>query len=153
MRVYGMEPADVLFAFLIANGFSPAECCNVIYRPLSNNLKGAADRVLRDKPSISRMANELIAAAEPALTKKERKKKLAQVDKETITAELYQQVNFAKPGKEKSDILIQIANLYQLKRTEEKEKDKRVTYYLPLRCEVCPYKANQKKQPPKAPEE
>lgn len=141
MRIYGLEPQDVLFAFLIASGFSPGECCNVIYRPLSNNLKGAAERVLRNNPTISKMVEEIKAAAEPAIVKKKTKKVVANINKDTIVAELWQQAGFAKAGKDKADIYIKIADLLRLKQTEDKEKDKRVVYYLPLRCDVCPYKA------------
>lgn len=140
MRIYGLEPQDVLFAFLIASGFSPSECCNVIYRPLSHNLKGSAEKVLRNNPTISKMADEIKAAAEPAITRKKTKKVVANIDKDTIVAELWQQASFAKEGKDKAEVYMKIADLLRLKQAEDKEKDKRVVYYLPLRCDVCPYK-------------
>jgi hypothetical protein len=42
-------------------------------------------------------------------------------------------------GKQKADILLKLAEFEQMK-SEEAPKEKKVTYYLPLKCNVCPYK-------------
>ena len=67
-------------------------------------------------------------------------KSKASFDKDRIIEELHVQYERAKDGKEKAEIMMKIADIMQVKKEEAKEEDKRLTYYLPLRCEICPWK-------------
>lgn len=64
-------------------------------------------------------------------------------DKNVLLRELQIQYRAAGTAKEKSDILVKIADIQQMKKTMElSEKEERVHYYLPLlECEHCPHKA------------
>lgn len=53
---------------------------------------------------------------------------------------LSRQVRDTDDPKQKADILMKIADLQRMKQDENTEKEKLVHYYLPLRCEVCPWK-------------
>lgn len=53
---------------------------------------------------------------------------------------LAEQAREASDPKQKADILMKIADLQRMKQDENTEKEKLVHYYLPLRCEVCPWK-------------
>ena len=53
---------------------------------------------------------------------------------------LAEQAAEATDPKQKADILMKIADLQRMKQDENTEKEKLVHYYLPLRCEVCPWK-------------
>lgn len=53
---------------------------------------------------------------------------------------LEEQLGATDDAKQKTDILMKIADLQRMKQEENIEKERQVHYYLPLRCEVCPFK-------------
>lgn len=60
--------------------------------------------------------------------------------KDGMIEALSRQVRDTDDPKQKADILMKIADLQRMKQDENTEKEKLVHYYLPLRCEVCPWK-------------
>lgn len=60
--------------------------------------------------------------------------------KEGMIDALSEQVKNADDPKQRADILMKIADLQRMKQDENTEKEKLVHYYLPLRCEECPWK-------------
>ncbi len=48
-------------------------------------------------------------------------------------------------GKERTEVLLKIADLQRMKQEENKEEEQRVHYYLPLKCELCPLKKKEGK--------
>lgn len=150
MRAYELEAQDVCFAQLVADGYSLQEACSVIYRPFGRSLATTASQILKQKPGIQVLIDNLkmdIDSMTDVLNgndgKKKRKKSVT-FDKDMIAQELYTQATRAKEGKERADIWVKIADLMQVKKEEDKDAEKRVLYYLPLRCDICPYKNNKK---------
>lgn len=151
MKQYDLEMADVGFAYLLANGFAPQEACQLMYNPIGRSLASTATMMMKKKPGIDVLMNHLKEDYErafkrsEALTGKESPKpkgtkKKSNLDKETVLEELNIQYGKAKDGKEKADIMMKIADILQVKREEDKAEDKRLVYYLPLRCDICPWK-------------
>lgn len=60
--------------------------------------------------------------------------------KDGMIEALSAQVRDTQDPKQKADILMKIADLQRMKQDENTEKEKLVHYYLPLRCEACPWK-------------
>lgn len=142
MRIYDLEPQDVCFAQLVACGYSEDEACSVIYRPLRQSLSTSVKRLYNQKPEIQKLIDSMRADID-ALTNRQvatAKRRKPVVDKDSVLTELSKQYNLAKEGKERADIMMKIADILQIKKEEDKDNDKRITYYLPLRCEICPHK-------------
>lgn len=149
MRSYELELEDVLFAQLVADGYSQQEAAQAIYHPMGMSLttfsrklmerksgiKLLIDNIKDDMERANKRVDEIIASTNP-----KSKKKKAVFDKDRIIEELYIQYSRAKEGKEKADIMTKIADIMQVKKEEAKEEEKRLVYYLPLRCEICPWK-------------
>lgn len=162
MAQYDLCMEDVGFAYMMANGFSPQEACQIIYHPIGKSLATTATMTMKKKPGIEVLMNNIKEDYERAIkrseallggvsetnkaTAKVRKKKAGSLDKETVLEELNIQYQKAKDGKEKADIMMKIADILQVKREEDKAEDKRLVYYLPLRCEICPYKNKNKSE-------
>ena len=149
MRSYELELEDVLFAQLVADGYSQQEAAQAIYHPMGMSLtpfsrklmerksgiKLLIDNIKDDMERANKRVDEIIASTNP-----KSKKKKAVFDKDRIIEELHIQYSRAKEGKEKADIMTKIADIMQVKKEEAKEEEKRLVYYLPLRCEICPWK-------------
>lgn len=152
MRTYEIDLEDVMFAQLVADGFSEQESAQVIYQPLGMSLTVFVKKKMEKKSGIKLLIDNLIADREKALKrvdelmatldpkKKGKGKNKATFDKDRIIEELHLQYERAKEGKERAEIMMKIADIMQVKKEEAKEEEKRLTYYLPLRCEICPWK-------------
>lgn len=152
MRSYELELEDVLFAQLVADGYSQQEAAQAIYHPMGMSLTTFSRKLMEKKAGIKLLIDNLIADKERALRrvdemlatidpkKKGRGKNKATFDKDRIIEELHLQYERAKEGKERAEIMMKIADIMQVKKEEAKEEEKRLTYYLPLRCEICPWK-------------
>lgn len=152
MRTYEIDLEDVMFAQLVADGFSEQESAQVIYQPLGMSLTVFVKKKMEKKSGIKLLIDNLIAEKEEAMkqvdemlatlgTKKKGKgKDKPAYDKDWFIDKMYVEVLNAKEGAERAMILSKMADLKQIKKAEEKEEEKRLTYYLPLRCEICPWK-------------
>lgn len=66
-------------------------------------------------------------------------------DRDNLLAELQLQYRTATDPKSKADILNKIADICKMKQAETPTEDEnRVHYYLPLRCDICPYNPKNK---------
>lgn len=152
MRSYELELEDVLFAQLVADGYSQQEAAQAIYHPMGMSLTTFSRKLMEKKAGIkllidnikddmeraSKRVDEMLATLD---TKKKGKGKNKPIyDKDWFIGEMYIQAMRAKEGTERATILAKMADLKQIKKAEEKEEEKRLTYYLPLRCEICPWK-------------
>jgi hypothetical protein len=152
MRTYELDLEDVMFAQLVANGYGEQEAAQVIYQPLKMSLATFARKKMEQKSGIKLLIDNIKADEERAQRRidellatvdskgKGKGKSKASFDKDRIIEELHVQYERAKDGKEKAEIMMKIADIMQVKKEEAKEEDKRLTYYLPLRCEICPWK-------------
>lgn len=152
MRTYEIDLEDVMFAQLVADGFSEQESAQVIYQPLGMSLTVFVKKKMEKKSGIKLLIDNLVAEKEEAMkqvdemlatldTKKKGKgKDKPAYDKDWFIDKMYIEAMNAKEGAERATILAKMADLKQIKKAEEKEEEKRLTYYLPLRCEICPWK-------------
>lgn len=62
-------------------------------------------------------------------------------NKDDIVRELNVLASASKDPKQKTEILLKLADLQQMKKEKSVDEEPRLTYYLPLRCEICPWKA------------
>lgn len=144
--LYQLSPMDVMFCMLVACGADRAEAYNAIFRPNTakkENMKYQASQLAREKPGIENLIKSMFlnygvpvgadfgdgedkSAFEPKRYR----------DKDSILTALEQEVQTAK-GKERADILLRIADLQRMKQEENKEEEKRIHYYLPIKCSLC----------------
>lgn len=152
MRSYELELEDVLFAQLVADGYSQQEAAQAIYHPMGMSLTTFSRKLMEKKAGIKLLIDNIKDDMERAAKRvdemlatvgskgKGKGKRKAPLTKDRIIEELFVQYGRAKDGKEKAEIMMKIADVMQVKKEEAKEEEKRLTYYLPLRCEICPWK-------------
>lgn len=139
-RAYGLDAEDICYSALVALGFDKAEVAGIIYRPLKSNLKLVASKKEIARPEIPHLIEAIKESLTPPAPKQRKTKPSSFFDKDTIIEELSKQTQFAREGKERADIIMKIADVAQVKKQEDQEDERRVIYYLPLRCDVCPHK-------------
>lgn len=61
-------------------------------------------------------------------------------EKDGVINALTVEANNARDPKQRAEIITKIADIQRMKQQEDAEREKLVHYYLPLRCEVCPWK-------------
>lgn len=159
MRIYSLSNEDVAFAQLMAAGRTQLEAYYIAY---SNKLatdpdspQRAAHQLITDRPNIVTLIRALQAYttnSQQAKDKgKEAHKKTQEKGKEkenktniaTKEGQLQELANIYEEltsPKDRLDALKQTADLQQLKHEQSTEEDKRVHYYLPMKCALCPYK-------------
>jgi hypothetical protein len=144
MDGFGLEARDVMFAELVALKFSPAEVFEIIFQPMGAPDTASAAYLLA-RPRLKELIKNLrekVPKPKPAQEEKVRIKDARHLSRADVTEELWKQYKNGKAGKERADILLKFADFKQMEKDPE---EKRVTYYLPLKCNVCPLKANDKK--------
>lgn len=152
-RRYNIREEDVCFAILAARGIDMGIAFKVVYNTSAKDYDKAAKRLLSGNPQI-----EMLIKAEKELrngqlpigyikeSKMERESRSAMLDKSVdlrsksgVLDALEEAYRSADNAKMQADILSKIADLQKMKNEEDQEQKKLVNYYLPLRCEVCPY--------------
>lgn len=70
-----------------------------------------------------------------------------QMSKDEVAAQLKRQIELLPDGsKEKADVLMKYADLFAMKKEEKKgEEEEVIKIWMPLTCDICPYKNNTKK--------
>ena len=149
MQVYALTNEEVAFCQLVATGRTQAEAYSFAFFASAITNKETANvsagRIIKARPGIPALIKALqhTANAEDRNPKEDRRKKAKPVSISTKDAQLKELealYNQAQEPKQRAEILKQVADLQQLKHEQSAEKEKRVHYYLPLRCEECPYK-------------
>lgn len=66
----------------------------------------------------------------------------AQLSKDEVASQLRAQIELLPDGsKEKADVLMKYADLFAMKKEEKKaEDDEIIRIWMPLTCDICPYK-------------
>jgi hypothetical protein len=144
---------NVYMAMLMACGCSQDEAECVVYgdggSPSVEALKMRASRRIKDNPGILECVKWLKASklgvqaslvqdiGKGGQTRKRPKSQKDYRNKDILIEELSIQADCATSPKEKSDILMKIADLQRMKQDETKDEEELVHFYLPLTCEKC----------------
>jgi hypothetical protein len=155
---YNIEPRDALFLQLVAIGADPGDAYRAVYmHGATNNLKTAeqcrtaAKEWISQHPGaalfIQRFKNKLFKNKNNSITdnkieegnnivSEEEAKKFA--DKSYMIRSLLA-ASAGMTGKERADILFKVADLQQMKKEENKEREEVRHYYLPYvsNCRTC----------------
>lgn len=160
MRIYSLSNEDVAFAQLMAAGRTQLEAYYIAYlNKIATNPDSpqrAAHQLITDRPNIVTLTRALQAYTTNSQQAKDKGKeahKKAQEkgkdEKNNITtkegqlqelASIYEELTSPK---DRLDALKQTADLQQLKHEQTTEEDRRIHYYLPMKCALCPYKPAQ----------
>lgn len=163
-RTYNLDPRDVLFCYLVAAGADRAESYFVIYdhgtnktcktleqaRTKANDFfslnPGAAvlvQRIKNKKPLNTSDAKRQAQTAEQENETKERQEQEQEEikkfsNKSYIIAQLAKEAK-NQSGKERANILMQIADLQRMKQEETKQDEEKRLFYLPFvsSCRSC----------------
>ena len=141
-KKYGVPVQSLVMADLIAIGYTANEAYTVAYQgnasfsqerniTLRENIiasPGFSDMV-RDRGGRMENVSALSAEIKP------------QYSKEEIASKLRAQIEMLPDGsKEKADVLMKYADLLAYKREETKTEEDIIRIWLPLTCDICPYK-------------
>lgn len=133
MVKYNLSAKDVFLAYLIAAGMPGGDAFVALYDVGITGKDRACESYMASKPTLGSLVSQLCkgggrsAAAKFDLRSKDGVIDAMQTEYETAT-----------DPKQRTDILNKIADLQQLKKDEDKEREKLVHYYIALRCEQCP---------------
>lgn len=145
MRRYGVNREDLCFAKLVTNDIDPVEAYMVIYRVTTKDQRTSLKRYLAGNPKLEILIAALKRGVDDIpIEEKKPSHDHDDIDlrsKEGMLDALERAYRDEDDPKKQADILGKIADLQRLKDEENKESRKLVHYYLPLRCDVCPYKA------------
>ena len=159
MSRYLLTEKEAYMAMLMAAGAEQAEAYSIMF-PNNFTTKKALDeeatKLCRAKKGIKDLSNILTRVNMKGLSEnpeKGKKKKKVRKDgldinsKDSILEALKDQYDMALTAKDKSAILIKIADLQQMKKEETNDQDDLVHFMLPLTCSYCNlYIENKKKK-------
>lgn len=154
MRTYDLTAQEVYFAELLHAGATQIEAYSLIYPTSTQAPTTAAQNLITTRTGIKQLLNALAltqptdnrAANKPQTKGKKEKGKGNGTNittKEGQLDELQAIYNETANVKERADILKQVADLQRLKQEENKGEEQRTHYYLPMKCNLCPYKQQQ----------
>lgn len=149
----GVPAETLLMADLMAIGYTDNEAYNIAY---------AANEHFSKKQNISIRENIISAPGYEDLVK-ERVTEIAekigrpmgaisgstdQLSKDEVAAQLRRQIELLPDGsKEKADVLMKYADLFAYKKEEPKnEEEDIIRVWMPLTCDICPYKKDNKER-------
>lgn len=142
-KVYDLTATEVIMGMLMSYDIPDEEAFMIAFRVTNEQSKKMAKKYLKSKQNIVKLANDLRNGKNPAKPNQRNKQQSTSengISRDFITNQLMEQLDHAKLGKERSDILIKIADLNEVKKEDDQPEDKKVMFYLPLRCENCQYK-------------
>lgn len=148
MQRYNISKQDVFLAFLIADGMPPGDAFESLFHILAKDPTTACRRYLTGKPSIETLADairrERKLEANGDTPKTPSRTKSSDLDlrtKDGVLSALEKELSSVTEPKQRTEIIGKIADLQRMKNEEDRENRKLINYYLPLRCEECPYKS------------
>jgi len=147
MKSFLLTEKEAYMSMLIAAGADQAEAYSVIYLNNASNKKTLdeeASRLIKSKKGIRDLIDILTKVnmkgrnVEPEIKSRKTKKDTLDItSKDSILNELGEQYKNTISPKEKTDILIKIADLQKMKQDENRNEDKLVHYYMPINCPRC----------------
>ena len=135
---YELEAKDICLGLLIAQGLNPTEAIAITHRPLGSLMSAYKTRICA-KPKIKSLIDDMQDPDKARRFKSDEKDVIPDFTKDFATSELYRQYKKCTEPNKKADIMMKISDLHQLKKEEALKDEKKVTYYLPLKCNVCPW--------------
>lgn len=142
-RKYNLSSRDVMLAHLIAANLPMGDAFDAIYRSSASDKELACRRYLAGNPKVDVLVNALRDGSADRDAADAVRPKLDNIDlrtKDGVLTALEAELKNADDTKQRTDIIGKIADLQRMKNEEDKENRKLIHYYLPLRCEECPYK-------------
>ena len=140
MVKYHVDEREVYMAILVSWGVPGGDAFGALMGCKPQFREEMWERYRADKENvgtlslIQELASGSTQSSQPATITHDLKSKDGMIDA------LAEQAGEATDPKQKADILMKIADLQRMKQDENTEKEKLTHYYLPLRCEVCPWK-------------
>lgn len=163
-RAYDLTPQEVYFAELLHSGATQIEAYCLIFPTATAAPTTAARDLLTSRPGIGQLLTAL--AANQPTDNRAASRRPARRDgresgggdgaggrdgegsgsgsnistKEGQLRELQQIYDSTADVKTRADILKQVSDLQRLKQQDEREDVQRIHYYLPAKCQLCPFK-------------
>lgn len=144
MRKYNLTKQEVLLAHLIASKISYGDAFECIFKSSANDKELACKRYLTGRPQIEVLIEALETGESDKAIEDKMRPKLDGVDlrtKDGVLSALEAELGNVVDPKQRTDIIGKIADLQRMKNEEDKQTRELIHYYLPLRCEECPYKS------------
>lgn len=136
MIKYNVSAKEVFFAQLVACGMPLGDVFGALFGTDSPRKDKTARDYIGMRPSLSSLIKALSATATRADGNSPVPFDLR--TKDGVIEAMQAEYAAAKDNKQRADILNKIADIQQMKKEEDKESQKLIHYYLPLRCEACP---------------
>lgn len=138
-RRYSITSQEACLAVLIANDVAEETAFMAIFNGVSqSSAKKFWQKYASEHPQIIDYINDI--RQERAVLDGEGDENMDLRTKEGVINALTREAKSTTDPKQRASIIGQIADLQRMKNEEDKEKHKLVHYFLPLRCDVCPWK-------------
>lgn len=135
---YGLSEDDVFIAILLSSGMPSGSVFRFAFKSNVSNPDMACKVYLDNHAKINDLVRDL-----KSISKENQKVTSSGFDlrdKQGMIDALQCEYEAAEDPKQRADILTRIADLQKMKQDEDKNKEQLVHFYLPLRCNVCPWK-------------
>lgn len=143
MKRYDLTKAEVMLAHLIAQNLPLGDAFDTVYRSTASDKDMACRRYLAGRPNLNVLVNALRDGSADKKAADEIRPKLDNIDlrtKDGVLTALEKELDNADDTKQRTDIIVRIADLQRMKNEEDKVNSQLVHFYIPLRCEMCPFK-------------
>ena len=143
MQRYNLSRQEVMLAHLLAAGMPYGDVFEVIFRSSALDKDSACRRYVTGKPQIDVLINALKNNDVDKQISETIIPKAEDIDlrtKDGVLTALEKELANVSDSKQRTDIIAKIADLQRMKNEEDKQTRELIHYYLPLRCEECPFK-------------
>lgn len=155
MKAFALTPEMVAFAAAVAAGLNKSDAYAIIFKPRSAALAAiarAASDLISNNPGITTLIDKFkfdtfanlnqVEQINQTNEKTENEKQNKTIKQFRTKSQVIEGLEGVLPnlnGKERAAVLMQLADLQRLKFDEDNERISLIHYYLPLRCEICPF--------------
>lgn len=147
----GMPAETLLMADLMAIGYTENEAYNIAYTSnaiLSKKQNVSIRENITSTPDYEALVRErqTIIGERLGVPSATTSGSTEQLSKDEVASQLRRQIELLPDGsKEKADVLMKYADLFSYKKEEPKnEEEDVIRVWVPLTCDICPYKKNDK---------
>lgn len=147
----GMPAETLLMADLMAIGYTENEAYNIAYTSnaiLSKKQNVSIRENITSTPDYEALVRErqTIIGERLGVPSATTSGSTEQLSKDEVASQLRRQIELLPDGsKEKADVLMKYADLFSYKKEEPKnEEEDVIRVWVPLTCDICPYKKNNK---------
>lgn len=143
MKRYNLTKSEVMLAHLVADNIPLGDAFDAVYRSTASDKDLACRRYLAGRPNIEVLVNALRDGSADRKAADEIRPKLDNIDlrtKDGVLTALEKELENADETKQRTDIITKIADLQRMKNEEDRANRQLIHYYIPLRCEECPFK-------------